>query len=87
MYRPLESSVVPLTDLGNIKSVYLGSCPPTPDSSMVWGTEIETNQLEAFIAQRNRDGAVLLSAPHVLLKAVARALSQHPTLRRRVLSR
>jgi hypothetical protein len=54
---------------------------------MVWGTTVETDSLDEFLkAQRQRTG-VILSAAHVLVRAVAVSLSRHPKVNCRVIGR
>lgn len=87
MHWPLESSPVSRVDLGEIKCVYLGSCGPSPDPSMVWGTTVDMTGMNRFLQECNRNGSILISPAHVLLAAVGRAVARHSCMRRRVVGK
>jgi 2-oxoacid dehydrogenases acyltransferase (catalytic domain) len=84
MYWPLESSPVSPLELGKYKCVYLSSCAPTPDPTIVWGTTVDMTGIDAFLQECNRSSSALITPAHVLLAAVGRAVSQHDCMRRRV---
>jgi hypothetical protein len=54
---------------------------------MVWGTTVDTEFLDEFLAEQRRRTGRLVSAAHVLVRAVALSLSQHPKVNRRVTGR
>ncbi len=87
MRRPLISSIrrqdIPLYNLYYLHAPRAGQMDPT----IVWGTEVETAGLQHYLRQRNANTSVLLSTSHVLLKATAMALAEHPELNRRVVGR
>ncbi len=57
------------------------------DPTMVWGTEIEADALQAFLRERNRDGRVLITAVHALIRATALALTEFPEMNVRLVGR
>jgi hypothetical protein len=52
---------------------------------MVWGTDVEFGPLREEAARRNRGGTFLLTPVHFMVKAVERALAEHPEVNRRIL--
>lgn len=87
MYWPTQSPAVPLTELGWSNVVYLSDAEPARDSSMVWGTMVELDKIDAFLAAQSRETGRMISVVHVLIQAVSRALMDHPRLNRRVIHR
>ena len=77
---PLELAAVPP---GN--RLYLLACGASSDPSMVWGTEVDMGAVLEEAARRNRDGTFLLTPVHFLVKAVERAVAEHPEINRRIL--
>ena len=57
------------------------------DPTIVWGTEIDADALQAFLRERNRGGHVLITAAHALIRATALALAQFPELNARIVGR
>lgn len=80
--KPIPSSQVPFYNLH-----YLHGCRPPADPTIVWGTEVPAEQLNQYVRTRNRDAKTLISAAHVLVQAVGRALRQHPHMNRRVVGK
>src|SRR5262245_46744982 len=78
---------VPLKDLPVYQLYYLSVCKTPSDPTIVWGTEVRMEPLEAFLRQKNATGSVLLSPAHFLFKNVARAMDKHREFNRRVTSR
>lgn len=76
-----------LSELGGMNSLYLAACGSPSDSTLVWGSYIETAPLEEFLKQQPSNAAALVSAAHVLLCATAAALVKHPRLNYRVVGR
>jgi hypothetical protein len=78
---------VPLEELGWINTAYLGTGTSHWDPMMVWGTTVDTEPLDAFLMEQRRSTGRILSPAHVLVRAVAESLSQHPKVNRRVTGR
>jgi chloramphenicol O-acetyltransferase len=57
------------------------------DPTIVWGTEIDADALQAFLRERNRGGHVLITVAHSLIRATALALAQFPELNARIVGR
>jgi hypothetical protein len=77
---PLDLAALPP---GN--RLYLLACGASSDPSMVWGTEVDMGAVMEEAARRNRDGTFLLTPVHFLVKAVERAVADHPEINRRIL--
>jgi hypothetical protein len=78
---------VPLEELGWVNAAYLGTGVWHWDPMMVWGTTIETDALDDFLAEHRRRTGRLFSPAHVLVRAVAESLGRHPEVNRRVTGR
>jgi hypothetical protein len=87
MYRPLESRSIPHSQIPFFNKLYLHTVGPGIDPTMAWGTDVDVTKMNAYIAEASARLNVLLSAPHVLTKAVARALVDHPQFNCRVVGR
>ncbi len=57
------------------------------DPMMVWGTEIEVDALQAYLRECNRDGRVMITAVHALIRATALALTEFPEMNVRLVGR
>ncbi len=57
------------------------------DPTMVWGTEIDAEPLQAYLRERNRGGRVILTTAHALIRATGLALAQFPEMNARVVGR
>lgn len=57
------------------------------DATIVWGTEIDAEALQAFLRARNRQSRVVITPAHALIRATALALVQFPQLNARVVGR
>lgn len=77
--RPVKSSEVTV-----INHQYL-SCASRSDPTIVWGTDVDAENLLDFVNQRNRTADTLISVPHVLIGAVARSLARYPQLNCRII--
>lgn len=66
--------------------LYLLACETSSDPTMVWGTDAEFEPLLEEAARRNRSGTFLLTPVHFMVKAVERALADHPEVNRRILA-
>lgn len=86
-YWPTRPGAVPLDELGWVNAAYLGATNPKCDPTIVWGTTVEANALEAFIAQQREETGLMISPAHVLLRAVTESIHQNPALNRRVIGR
>lgn len=84
---PLQSPPVPDHQVTNWSLYYLYACPVPSDPAMIWGTDVPMEAVRQYLARGNADSEVLISPAHLLLKAVALALAQHPEFNRRVLRR
>jgi hypothetical protein len=80
---PVSRSEIPLYNLCYLHAANASSVDPT----IVWGSEVELDELQAYLRDRNRDSGILLSPVHVLLQAVSHALTKHPEFNRRVIGR
>ena len=87
MEWPLKPRPLPVAETATWSLYYLAACPPPADPTMVWGTDVPTAGLEAYVKRVNERSAVLISPAHVLVSAVGRCLSEHPEFNRRVLHR
>ena len=74
-----------LADLPPGNRLYLLACAASSDPTMVWGTEAELGPILEEAKRRNRDGTFLLTPVHFLVKAVERAMADHPEINRRIL--
>ena len=43
------------------------------DPIMVWGTEIDADALQSFLRERNRNGRIVITTAHALIRATALA--------------
>jgi hypothetical protein len=81
--RPIPNAQVPL-----LNRFYLhASAASGVDPTLVWGTEIDADALQAFLHERNRSGQILLTAAHALIRATALALEQFPEMNARLVGR
>ncbi|MBS0265884.1 MAG: 2-oxo acid dehydrogenase subunit E2 [Planctomycetes bacterium] len=87
MYWSTQRKSVPLSELGYFNTIYLGTTQMECDPSLIWGTTVETDALEAFIAEQRQQTGLLISPAHVLVRAVAESLRRHPEMNRRVIGR
>jgi hypothetical protein len=78
---------IPLEELGWVNTTYLGTGIAHWDPMMVWGTSVDTDPLDQFLAEQRRSTGRIFSAAHVLVRAVAESLRQHPKVNRRVTGR
>lgn len=85
MFGALESRPLRSTDISFINQQYLSCCHSTVDPTMVWGSEIEAENLLEFVKRCNRTAETLISPAHLLVKAVADSLEQFPELNARVI--
>ena len=85
MKWPLKKPAVPRsqTPLYNLYYLHAPGADHT-DPTILWGTDVQVEELEAFLHERNQSSPVLITLSHVLLQATARCLAQHPHLNRRV---
>jgi hypothetical protein len=54
---------------------------------MIWGTDVPTSKLDAFIKRVNAESDTLITPAHVLIWVVGRCLALHPEFNRRILHR
>lgn len=84
---PLLPEPVPDERLSLWDFYYLHTCPPPREPTMVWGTEVDCEELHAYLEQVNAFGNVLVTPAHVLVAATARAVALHPRVNRRIVKR
>jgi hypothetical protein len=77
---------IDIADLAPGNRLYLLACERSSDPTMVWGTDVEFDPLSEEAARRNRGATFLLTPVHFMVKAVERALAEHPELNRRILN-
>jgi hypothetical protein len=77
---------IDIADLPPGNRLYLLACEPSSDPTMVWGTDVAFDPLRQEAARRNRGGTFLLTPVHFMVKAVERALAEHPEVNRRILN-
>lgn len=87
MKWPLHPTPIPQQEVPFFNLHYLYGSRGEPDPTMVWGTDVDARGLQEYIAACNAAGGVLVSAAHVLVVAVGRALVQFPQLNCRVVGR
>lgn len=88
MKWPLLGRALPDRKLPHYNRFYLHAPPATQlDSTMVWGTDIEIDALQTFLREQNRNGRVLITAAHALIRATALALVEFPAMNVRVVGR
>src|SRR5262249_39730635 len=81
--RPVPQSQVPLYNRFYLHASSASQVDPT----LVWGTEIDADALQAFLHERNRNGLVVLTAAPALIRATALALEQFPEMNARLVGR
>jgi len=84
MHWPLTSPPVSPAEIPFYNLHYLHACDTPSDPTILWGTQIDAEALESYVRERNGSGGPLISAAHVLVQAVGRALEEHPRLNSRV---
>jgi hypothetical protein len=87
MERPVVDRPVPDHEIPTWNMNYLYGCPTPADPTIVWGTDVDCTDLQAYLKQLNAEGPVLITPVHVLLRATACAMARHPQFNRRVLRR
>jgi pyruvate/2-oxoglutarate dehydrogenase complex dihydrolipoamide acyltransferase (E2) component len=83
----LLDRVIPERELQHFNRFYLHAAAGQSDPTMVWGTEIDADALQAFLRERNRDGSVLITVAHALIRATALALTAFPEMNVRLVGR
>jgi hypothetical protein len=88
MKWPLVRRAIPDRKIPLYNRLYLHAPAASPvDPVMVWGTEIDADALQAFLLERNRNGRVVITTAHALIRAAALALEQFPEMNARVVGR
>jgi len=87
MEWPLKTPAVPDKQTDTWSLYYLAVCKAPSDPTIVWGSDVPMDGLDAYIKRVNATSDVLVSPAHVLVWAVGRALAKHPHFNRRVLRR
>lgn len=84
---PTHPDPVPLSESGWVNTLYLSQPAPRSDPTIVWGTTVDVELLESFVAEHGRTQRIIISPAHVLVAAVAASLREHPLLNRRVIGK
>lgn len=84
---PLKTPPVSENEIPLLNTYYLKACPTPSDPTIVWGTDVDVTARREFLRKVNAASPVLVTGAHLLLKAVAQALVQHPRFNRRVVRR
>lgn len=84
---PTHPDPVPLDESGWVNTLYLSQPAARSDPTIVWGTTVDVELLESFIAEHGKTQRVIVSPAHVLVAAVAASLREHPLLNRRVIGK
>jgi hypothetical protein len=84
MSRALETRAIRSSEISFINHQYLHGCRSTADPTIVWGTDVDVEELLKFVKQCNKSADVIISAAHILIKAVANTLARFPRLNCRV---
>lgn len=84
---PVSSTPIPAADVPVSQLYYQTVCRGRDDSVFVWGTEVDVEAAQAYVRDVNETSDVLVSLTHVLLRAVARSLRDHPQFNRRLAGR
>jgi hypothetical protein len=87
MKWPLKPSPIPISETPTWSLYYQAACPTPADPTMIWGTDVKTPKLDAFIKQVNAQSDVVITPAHVLIWVVGRCLALHPEFNRRILHR
>lgn len=88
MKWPLQKQPVPYDKVPMYNRYYLHAPKAShADPVIVMGTEFEADALLAFLRERNRDGQVLLTTSHALIRASALALAKFPQMNVRLVGR
>src|ERR1700688_2810728 len=88
MKWPLLNRPIPNREVSLYNRYYLHA----PVSSLIdptldMGTEINADVLLSFLSERNRDGRIIITTAHALIRATAMALAQFPEMNVRVVGR
>ena len=84
MKWPLAKRAIPDRQVPLYNRFYLHAAASQVDPILVWGTDVDADALLAFLRERNRNGRVLITAAHALIRATALALEQFPEMNVRV---
>ncbi|MFI4847815.1 MAG: 2-oxo acid dehydrogenase subunit E2 [Gimesia chilikensis] len=87
MYWATKSKPVPLSEIGWINTTYLASTSLRCDPMLVWGTTVDTEELDSFLEEQRSRNRTMLTPAHVLVRAVAESLRRHPEVNRRVIGK
>jgi 2-oxoacid dehydrogenases acyltransferase (catalytic domain) len=88
MKWPLVKRAIPNRQVPLYNRFYLhASAASQLDPILVWGTEIDADALQAFLHERNRNGSILITPAHALIRATALALEQFPEMNVRLVGR
>ncbi|MEM9656826.1 MAG: 2-oxo acid dehydrogenase subunit E2 [Planctomycetota bacterium] len=83
MSKALERRPVKPSEITLINQQYL-SQPTRADPTMVWGADVDAEEMCRRIARLNESSGPLISVAHVLIQAVARGLARFPQINCRI---
>lgn len=87
MYWATHNKPVPLSEIGWINTTYLGSTTLHCDPMLIWGTTVDAEELDSFLEVQREQHRTFMTPAHVLVRAVAESLNQHPEVNRRVIGK
>ena len=88
MKWPLHDQPIPDRKLPFYNRFYLhASTASRADPALVWGTDIDADALQKFLRERNRDGRLVVTPVHLLIRATALGLAQFPEMNVRIVGR
>lgn len=88
MKWPLLSRPIPNSEIPPYNRYYLHAPRSSRvDSTLLMGTEIDADALLSFLHDRNREGTVVVTTAHALVRATAMALEKFPEMNVRVVGR
>lgn len=88
MRWPLLDRPIPYREIPLFNRHYLHApVSSRVDPLLLMGTEIDADVLLSFLRERNRNGRVLITTAHALIRATALALTQFPEMNVRVVGR
>jgi chloramphenicol O-acetyltransferase len=88
MKWPLVKRAIPNRQIPLYNRFYLHAAAASRvDPILAWGTEVDADALQAFLHERNRNGRVVVTPAHALIRATALALEQFPEMNVRLVGR
>lgn len=87
MYWATHKKPTPLSEIGWINTTYLGSTTLRCDPMLIWGTTVDVEEMDSFLEVQRKQHRTFLTPAHLLVRAVAESLNQHPEVNRRVIGK